>query len=147
MFISMQRKTKIGGFTLIELMITVAVIGILAAVALPSYSSYVARAKRAEVRAEILKAEGWLERYYTENNFYSSTASATTTNPPAFATIFQSTTNPVAANYTISLSVTSTGYSITATRTGSMLSDTCGNYTKTNVKSLESGSSDPKCLK
>lgn len=135
------------GFTLIELMITVAVIGILAAVALPSYSSYIARSKRAEVRTEILKAEGWLERYYTENNRYSSTVAAPTTNPTAFASNFGAVPKTGSANYTISLAVTATGYTITGTRTGSMASDECGNYSKSNTGSLSYAGTGANCLK
>ncbi|OQW89096.1 MAG: hypothetical protein BWK72_03780 [Rhodoferax ferrireducens] len=143
----MNYQRKSGGFTLIELMITVAVIGILAAVALPSYSSYIARSKRAEARAEVLKAEGWLERYYTENNRYSSTAAATTTNPTAFAGLFGSIPKTGTAYYTISLAVTGSGYTITATPTGSMTGDECGNYTKTNVEYLKASGTGSNCLK
>ena len=136
------------GFTLIELMITVAVIGILAAVALPSYNQYVARAKRAEARAEVLRAEGWMERYFTENNRYSSTAAAPTTNPTAFTTNFGTVPKSGTAYYNISLTVSSTGYTITATRTGSMASDGCGDYTKTNTGSLTpSVTTATNCLK
>lgn len=143
-------KHKTTGFTLVELMIVVAVISILAAVALPSYSSYVARSKRAEVRAEMLKAEGWLERYYTENNrFTSGTAASDTAVPSGFSARFGSVPASGNANYTISLTVANNppSYTITATRTGSMASDSCGNYTKTNTGSLAASGTGTNCMK
>ena len=69
-----MRPYKQSGFTLIEIMITVAIVGILAAVALPSYTSYVARGKRAEVRANMLEAAQFMERYYSTNFRYTATA-------------------------------------------------------------------------
>lgn len=58
------------GFTLIELMITVAIVAILAAIAIPSYQDSVWKGKRAEAKAAILKALQAEERYYTQNNTY-----------------------------------------------------------------------------
>jgi len=144
----MKNSSRESGFTLIELMIVIAVIGLLTTIALPSYQSYVARGKRAEARAEVLKAEGWLERYFTENNRYSDTPSSTAN--AAFSSRFGAVPATGAANYNITLAVTSTTYTVTATRTGSMASDNCGNYTKTNTGSLtfvSSSGDTSRCLR
>jgi type IV pilus assembly protein PilE len=144
----MYKSARQSGFTLIELMIVVAVIGLLTTIALPSYNGYVARGKRAEARAEVLKAEGWLERYYTENNRYSDTPTSTVN--AAFSSRFGAVPANGAANYNITLAVTSTTYTVTATRTGSMASDNCGNYTKTNSGSLtfvSSSGDTSRCLR
>jgi len=135
-----------AGFTLIELMIAVAVVGILAAIALPGYGEYVKRSNRAEARAEMLKAEGWLERYYTENNRYSSTVSGTTNT--AFSAIYSTVPAGGTARYNITLAVTAADYTITAAPTGTMASDVCGSYVKTNTGALTSTANNPsKCMK
>ncbi|WP_420993335.1 type IV pilin protein [Cupriavidus sp. 30B13] len=64
------------GFTLIELMATVAIVGILAAVAIPNYSQYVLRARRTEGKAALLRVQGALERYFTVNNAYTTDPAA-----------------------------------------------------------------------
>ncbi|MBC9252238.1 hypothetical protein A9179_18365 [Pseudomonas alcaligenes] len=65
---------KRNGFTLIELMITVAVVGILAAIAYPSYSEYVKKTRRAEVVAILLEDAQIMERFYTQNGTYEGAA-------------------------------------------------------------------------
>ena len=59
-----------GGFTLIELMIAVAVIGILAAIAFPSYQNYVKNARVSEGQAALMQATQEMERCYTQNYKY-----------------------------------------------------------------------------
>jgi type IV pilus assembly protein PilE len=70
-----RSKNKVrNGFTLIELMIVVAIVGILAAVVYPSYTESIKRGKRAEGRAALLDIAARQERYYSDNNNqYTST--------------------------------------------------------------------------
>lgn len=69
------------GFTLIELMIVVAVVGILAAIAYPSYQQYVKRGRRADAKATLTEMAQFMERYYSENNSYSSASLPVATSP------------------------------------------------------------------
>lgn len=59
-----------SGFTLIELMITVAIVAILAAIALPSYTSYIAKARRAEARTHLVEAAQFMQRFYAANDSF-----------------------------------------------------------------------------
>lgn len=61
-----------NGFTLIELMITVAIVGILSAIALPSYNGYVARGKITEAHSLLADYRIKLEQYYQDNRNYGT---------------------------------------------------------------------------
>lgn len=68
-------RTK--GFTLIELMVTIAIIAILASIALPNYNAYVTRSKIAEAPSELSKWRNAVERYYQDNRSYTGVCAGT----------------------------------------------------------------------
>lgn len=76
----MKNHQAVRGFTLIELMIAVAIVGILAAVVLPNYSSYVQRGKITSATSTLSNQRIVMERWYQDNRDYDSTAS--TCGPP-----------------------------------------------------------------
>ena len=65
-----MRQAK--GFTLLELMITLAIVAILAAIALPSYQDYIMRGKIAEAVANLSSTRIAMEKYYADNHFYNA---------------------------------------------------------------------------
>jgi len=67
----MQMRKYMQGVTLLELMVVVVIIGILTAIAFPNYREFVARAKRAEAKAALLKVATNQEKFYLQNQTFS----------------------------------------------------------------------------
>lgn len=112
---------KPGGFTLIEVVVAMVIIAILAAIAIPNYTQYVARGHRSEARSTMYQASQWMERFRTQNNTYVGAAL-----PAGF------TTSPSSgpARYNIVLATPAANqYTVTATPTGTMAGDVCGALT------------------
>ncbi len=122
------------GFTLIELMVTVAIVGVLASIALPSYFSYIARGNRAEARSILLRNAQFLERNYSEANRYDQDTAGN-----AIALPFTTAPESGTARYNIAAAfgaAPAQTFTLTATPTGSMVGDDCGalTYTQAGVK-------------
>ena len=81
-----SQKRPHSGFTLIELMIVVAIVGILAAIAYPSYQEQVRKSQRAEAQAVLLEAAQFMERFFTINGRYHQTPGGTAVALPAALT-------------------------------------------------------------
>jgi type IV pilus assembly protein PilE len=113
----MRRSNR--GFTLIEIMIVIAIIGIVMTIAAPSLTEYVKKGRRTEVAGLLSEQAQILERFYSKNNVYTGITGLSTGND----------------FYTLTPTLTDQTFLLTAARkTGTaMATDKCGDFTLTNT--------------
>lgn len=126
-----RKKDYFAGYTLVELLITVAIIGIIAAVALPSFQASSMRAARSEAQAALLEAASDQERFYSANSSYSANALPLANPAQEFKTSRD-------GHYQISIAACDTGtiancFVATATPQGGQASDACTTLTLTDT--------------
>ncbi|MEG3061595.1 MAG: type IV pilin protein [Comamonas sp.] len=136
------------GFTLIEMMIVVALVGILTAVALPNYQEYLRRGARSEAKAGLLQAAQWMERAATVSGVYPTVANTNNAN------FFPSGLRSVPSDrYAIALpaaSSTNAAFVLTATPQNAQVGDRCGTFTlaqngERNNTGMKSGVTSADC--
>lgn len=129
------RPRRSAGFTLIELMIAVAIIGILASIAIPSYQGYVERAKRSDAHAGLMETAGILERCYT--SYYDYNDSKCSINDG------DKVESPD-KNYTITVTSGSSSYSLLASLEPNKGSDGCDNNGDKDIWLKSDGTRGPE---
>jgi type IV pilus assembly protein PilE len=100
------------GFTLIEMLITVAVVAILAAVALPNYTDYVRRSKIVEATSGLSDMRVRLEQYFLDSRQYPATCVAPAAGPAPATKIYLPASSKF---FTVTCALTATTYTVTAT--------------------------------
>lgn len=126
-------RTPANGFSLIELMIVVAIMGVLVAIAIPAYTDSIRQSNRAEAKGELVQVASEQERFFSSNNTYST--DATPLNAPVVADRDRTTAN---GWYLISVDACAGGaitncFIATATAQNDQAADGCTTLTLTNV--------------
>ena len=122
---SERQLSSARGFTLIELMIVVAVVAIISAIALPSYRSQILKAKRTDAKTALLDLATREERYFSTRNTYTSVPADLGYSGPFSVPV------PSANEFNYGISVTASttsSFTATAVPNGNQVNDTCGTY-------------------
>jgi type IV pilus assembly protein PilE len=139
------RWRRSRGFTLIEVLIVLAVIGLLSAVAIPSYSEYARRSQRIEAQTALNEAAQFMQRFYAVNDRYDRQRDGTQVELPP---TLQRVPAAGAKRYDIVVAeVSPTGFTLEARPTGGMEKDRCGvlvlnGLGQRNVRNAKSGVAD-----
>lgn len=136
---SKQRQT---GVTLVELLTVVLILGILAALVIPSYQDSVRKARRADGQAVMLELAQWMERFYTENGRYDQDRDGNAVGTIVPVSLLSAPKESGVTYYNFTLgNLAQLTYTITATPATAQVDDKCANLTLTEsgVKGTSSG--------
>jgi len=143
------RPGRSAGFSLVELMITVVIAAILAAIAYPSYTQYVHKSRRTDARTALLDLAARQERFFSTQNLYSGTPAELGYAGAAFPVQIQSS-GQVFYQLSVVTANSRTTYTATATPVGPQATDDCGSYVidqlgRQSNSGLKSGATSATC--
>lgn len=124
---------KSRGFTLVELMIVIAIVAILTAIAVPIYTSQVEKSRRADAVSELLATAQELERCYTRANSYSGCVTSPFDTDNGYYEI------------TVTIGGSGTTYDLKATAQGSQSGDACSPFELDHLGNRSAGSTTDRC--
>jgi type IV pilus assembly protein PilE len=135
---SPQAQQKIRGFSLLELMIVLAIVAILARISYPSYKESVAKTKRAQAAAQLLEVAQFMQRFYSQNDRYDQTNQTVPVAAAVPAVLANAPKDSPAANanYNISFpanTLKSNSFTLQAVPANSMVGDRCGTLQLTST--------------
>ena len=151
MHATMRKTPAQRGFSLMEVMVAVTIIGILSAIAIPAYTLQIQKSNRAQAKARLVQAAQLMERFYSDNNSYyvdvaggNLVVNAGGSTPAGFvklmnvsagAIVYSGSNNESGSPYTITLATpTPNSFTLTAAPRLNQLADTkCASLTLTNT--------------
>ena len=150
MHATMRKTPAQRGFSLMEVMVAVTIIGILSAIAIPAYTLQIQKSNRAQAKARLVQAAQLMERFYSDNNSYLvdvsggnlvvNTGGATVAgfaklmNVPAGTTVYSGSNNESGSPYTVTLTAAQNSFTLTAIPRLNQVADTkCASLTLTNT--------------
>lgn len=113
----MNKRKNLSGFSLVELLIVIAIIGIIAGIAVPAYQEQIRHTRRAAAGVCMLELSQWMERFYTTNMSYAAAVLPGTACQNDLANFYA---------FAFNAAPTATTYSIDAVPAGPQVADVCG---------------------
>ncbi|MEO1544081.1 MAG: type IV pilin protein [Pseudomonadota bacterium] len=129
-----MNKRKQFGYSLIELLTAVAIVGILASIIVPSYRDSVRKARRSDSQAVVLELQQFMERFYTENGRYDQDRAGNPVTDSIPVLLQKSPKEGAVVHYNLVVgNLAERTFTITATPAGDQASDKCGDLTLTEA--------------